>query len=32
MFNGCNNGGYSLADISAVTGNNDGFGGNNGAW
>ena len=32
MFNG--NNGYSLADIAAATGNNnnDGFGGNNGAW
>lgn len=31
MFN--SNNGYSLADIAAATGNNnDGFGGNNGAW
>lgn len=31
MFNSSN--GYSLADIAAATGNNnDGFGGNNGAW
>ena len=30
MFNQGN--GYSLADIAAAIGNNDGFGGNNGAW
>ena len=26
------NEGYSLADLAAATGNNDGFGANNGAW
>lgn len=30
MFSGSNN--YSLSDIAAVTGANDGFGGNNGVW
>lgn len=30
MFNGNSN--YSLADIAAATGNNDGFGGNGSAW